>query len=68
MITRQSEERRKENEAILIERLKTNFKALSVDALKTSSDSFLKLAETRLKSQTTQHSAELSSKKELIDQ
>ena len=54
-------------EAVLDE-MKSSFKSLSSDALQDNQDSFLNLAKDKLDTQTQQHSTELDSKKELIDQ
>jgi DNA recombination protein RmuC len=52
----------------VIETVKSNFDSLSLQALSKSTDHLLKLAEERLKAQTSQHVSELDNKKRLIDQ
>ncbi len=51
----------------LVDQLKTEFAALSSDALSKNTDEFLKLAKTRLEGQTVAGSEQLESKKKLID-
>lgn len=65
---RQSEKQRSEYERRLLDLVKGNFSTLSTDALSKTQNAFLNLAEQRLTTQTTTHSAELDSKKQLIDQ
>lgn len=67
-ILRKSEQHRLSDEKELLTRVKDSFGKLSADALSQSSEQFLKLAETRLSDKTNQHTAELDSKKQLIDQ
>lgn len=64
------EQSEKQSEAALhevVEQLKTAYAALSRDALSQNSDDFLKLAVTRLESQTIQGEKTLEVKKKLID-
>ena len=68
IVHRQGEKQRKHHEDQLLELIKGNFSTLSASALTTSQDNFLKLAEQRLLTQTNQHTSELDSKKQLIDQ
>ncbi len=49
------------------EELSDKFKSISLDALSKNSEEFLKLAEQKLKSQTTEGTKELEGKKELIE-
>ncbi|MBZ0298343.1 MAG: DNA recombination protein RmuC [Anaerolineae bacterium] len=65
---RETEKRRKADEAQLLETVKNNFGRLTLEAQKRSHDVFLTLAEQRLEKQTAQHTAELESKKDLIGQ
>ncbi len=51
----------------IIEQLRTNFAALSREALSANTDDFLKLAKTKFEQQTTQADQTLESKKKLID-
>jgi DNA recombination protein RmuC len=53
--------------SVVIEQLKTAFKALSYEALSSNADEFLKLAKTRLEKQTTEGEQALEAKKRLID-
>ena len=53
---------------IMLERIKDSFGSLSIDALKKSTEEFLKLANTSLGEQSRLNSKQLESKKELIDQ
>jgi DNA recombination protein RmuC len=63
------EDKKKDAErAKIIETLKNNFNVLSREALKHSNESFLQLAEQRLKQQSESHSSALDARKGLIDQ
>ena len=53
---------------VVLDEMKSSFKSLSSDALQKNQDSFLNLAKDKLDTQTQQHSTELDSKKELINQ
>jgi hypothetical protein len=68
LINRKSDKQRKEYERQLLDFMKVNFSTLSADALNKSQNVFLNLAEQRLNTQTKTHTAELDSKKQLIDQ
>lgn len=68
LVMRQNEDKRRENEKLLVETVKDKFGSLSMKVLSESNNQFLKLAQERLKSETVQHSAELDGKKQLIDQ
>jgi len=68
LANRQSEKQRREYERQLLDLVKGNFSTLSADALDKSQSTFLSLAELRLSTQTTTHTAELDNKKQLIDQ
>jgi DNA recombination protein RmuC len=67
-IFRENEMRRKSEEEALLANLQNNFGRLSTAIFKKSNENFLQLAEQRLKTQTNQNSAELESRKKLIDQ
>jgi len=58
---------RAREEASLLERLKTEFDALSRKALSENADDFLKLAKTALREQTSRGNELLDAKKKLID-
>jgi len=53
---------------IMLERIKDSFGSLSIDALKKSTEEFLKLANSTLGEQSKLNSKQMESKKELIDQ
>lgn len=65
---RETEKRRKADEALLLETVKNNFGRLTLEAQEKSHQAFLTLAEQRLEKQTAQHTAELETKKDLIGQ
>lgn len=66
--SRQNEQRRSAHENSMQEALKNTFSTLATEALDSSNERFLTLAQTRLETQTTRHSGELEGKKVLIDQ
>lgn len=67
-IFRENESQRKADIETLMENIKANFGNLSLEALSKSTDEFLKLAQTHLKSEREVNIKELESKKGLIDQ
>lgn len=66
-IFEKSEAERQSNIEILMESLKANFGKLSLEALATSTEEFLKLAKAKLESEREVSSKELEAKKSLID-
>lgn len=64
----ENEAQRKANVDAVIETMKSNFGALSLDALSKSTEEFLKLAKLQLGTQTQAGTKELEGKKALIDQ
>ncbi len=64
----QSREDKNREMDIMLERVKDSFGSLSIDALKKSTEEFLKLAGTTLGEQSKLNSKQMESKKELIDQ
>jgi len=67
-IFQESESQRKANIEALMENVKANFGSLSLEALSTSTEEFLKLAKAKLESEREVGSRELEAKKGLIDQ
>jgi DNA recombination protein RmuC len=65
---RESELQRQASMNMVIENLKDSFGKLSLDALSTSTDEFLKLAKVKFQSEREASAQELETKKELIDQ
>jgi DNA recombination protein RmuC len=65
---RESELQRQAGMSIVIENLKESFGKLSLDALSTSTEEFLKLAKMKLDSERDGNTQVLETKKELIDQ
>lgn len=65
---RESEEKRRADREDLIESIKANFGRLSLEALSTSTEEFLKLSKTVLQSEREVSVKELEAKKLLIDQ
>jgi len=68
LIDKKSERDKERERADLLHRMEQAFGHLSMNALGKSSEQFLKLAERHLKEQTIKSEADLTSKKELIDQ
>jgi hypothetical protein len=66
-LARQSDEARAQELAAIVDNLKTQFAALSREALSLNTDDFLKLARTQLDKQATLGEQKLDAKKELID-
>ena len=66
--TKEGETERKATIDAIIENVKASFGSLSLDALKKSTDEFLKLAKEKLESEREVNVKELSEKKGLIDQ
>lgn len=64
----ESEKYRHQDQEKLMANVQNNFGKLSVAVLKKSNEAFLQMAEQRLNTQTVTNSAELDSKKKLIDQ
>jgi len=67
-IFRKSESERQSHIETLMENIKANFGKLSLEALATSTEEFLKLAKAKLESEREVSSKELEAKKGLIDQ
>ena len=67
-IVRQSEVQRKNYEAQIIDILRGKFSDLSMEVLKRSQENFMTLANERFGRATIQHTQELETKKQLIDQ
>ncbi|HVU09818.1 MAG TPA: DNA recombination protein RmuC [Phototrophicaceae bacterium] len=67
-ILKESENRRKADEQVLLTTMQNNFGKLSSAVFKKSNETFLQLAQENLGKQTVQNAAELDSKKKLIDQ
>ena len=65
---RESELQRQAGINIVIENLKDSFAKLSLDALSSATEEFLKLAQVKLQSEREGNTQELETKKELIDQ
>ncbi len=65
---RESEFQRQAGLNIVIENLKDSFAKLSLDALSSATEEFLKLAQVKLHSEREGNTQELETKKELIDQ
>ena len=65
---RESELQRQAGIHIVIETLKDSFAKLSLDALSSATEEFLKLAQVKLQSEREGNTQELETKKELIDQ
>lgn len=65
---RETEAQHKDNMHTLLENMKTSFGGLALDALSKSTEEFLKLATTKLKSEREIGARELDEKKGLIDQ
>lgn len=67
-LIRQSEIQRKTYEAQLVDAVRGKFSEVSMEVLKRSQDNFMTLAQERFGRESTQHTKELDSKKQLIDQ
>lgn len=67
-ILSESEKRHQAEQQVLMSTVQNNFGKLSMAVLKKSTDQFLELAEQRMNTETVKNSAELSGKKQLIDQ
>lgn len=67
-IFQKSEAERQSNIEVLMDHIKANFGKLSLEALATSTEEFLKLAKAKLESEREVSAKELETKKSLIDQ
>lgn len=67
-LSEQAEAQRLQDAQALLDRVRASFTELSQEALGRSSDQFLKLAETRLGTQTKEAETTLDAKKKLIDE
>ncbi|MBD3224973.1 MAG: DNA recombination protein RmuC [Caldithrix sp.] len=67
-INAQSQQEKESEINMMLENMKSAFGSLSMDALRKSTDEFLKLAESNLKNQSQLNAKNLEGKKELIDE
>ena len=67
-VVHEAEQKKQEEWASMVERLKGSFATLSLEALSKNSEEFLKLANQKLEATTSLGEKDLENKKELIDQ